>query len=148
MKLNILCIVIFAFFLNCSKNADTNTSTSTFNCKIDGQYFEDNTAAAIIENQISDGLIQIFATKNDRSVELIFDEKVATPGSTSELEGGVSIAGKSYIIDGEKKGMIKITSRSESNISGTFSFEAVDDLITVTKKVQVSEGNFNVAIGK
>lgn len=122
--------------------SDSNVKSS-FSCVIDGKSFDAAIAFAAIENQISDGIIQIIGQKNNDVVELVITQSDAKEGASIKADGGLSMNGVTYAIDESAK--VVITKHTATQIAGTFTLEAVDDYFSPTKKVKITQGKFDVA---
>lgn len=118
---------------------------------MDGVPFKASLAVATVEDDLSDGVLQIIAIdeKNKIHVELILSDLEALPGKTVPSEGGIffEATGKTFIIDPKEKAPVRITARTGNKVSGTFSFKAYEDLYHAGQgRVSVTEGRFEVEI--
>jgi hypothetical protein len=131
---------------------NAETAKGTFTCLIDGKPFKATIAGATIENKLSDGILQVVGTNDKDAVELILTEKEVKNSAVINGEGGVGLNTtdatkmKSYVIMPDAQATVKISTRTTTQVSGTFSFTAVDDVSG--GKVTVTEGKFNVTIEK
>lgn len=128
-------------------------SEAIFTCRVAGTHFKATLAGATVENELSDGILQLFAVDeaSQLSVELIMDDAEAKTGKTLQAEGGVLYlrSGKTYAIAPDNQATVVITARSATRVSGTFYFKAYEDLFQVGKgMLPVTEGRFDVEIGE
>jgi hypothetical protein len=124
----------------------------TLTCLIDGKPFKATFAGATIESKLSDGILQVAGFNDKDAIELILTDKEAKTGASITGEGGVGFntadAGKmkSYVIMPDAPANIKIQNRTATQVSGTFSFTALDDVSG--GKIKVTDGKFDVNIEK
>lgn len=124
-----------------------------FTCAIDSLPFKASLAVATVEDELSDGVLQLLATdeKNRISIELILRDLEAQSGKTILAEGGIffEATGRTYMIDPKEQAKVHITARTGNKVSGTFSFMAYEDLYHAGQSmVSVTEGRFEVEIGE
>ncbi|HMP91331.1 MAG TPA: hypothetical protein PKD90_00530 [Phnomibacter sp.] len=131
---------------------------STLTCTINGKPFKATQAFGTIENQLSDGTLQIFATDGKITIELLLEDKKSTNRATLSIEGGISLSAREDDVYAilpdkvnvtlEKRCVATITRRTSTSVSGTFVFTAANAIIKPTKWVTVAQGKFEVAIQK
>jgi hypothetical protein len=143
----LFCFLFLSINIGCIKEDLSSNTKSMLTCTIGGTSFLTSLAGARVENTISIGTLQIVGyDDNGNAVELLLDDKTAISGKNVDAEGGVIFKGKNYAILPEKPGQVTISKRTKTNVSGTFSFNAVQDIINQTGSISVTNGKFDVTI--
>jgi hypothetical protein len=139
--------LILAIVLSCNSN-DTIDSMGKglLNCTIDGKSFKATIANASVENNLSDGTLQIVGLNGNDGIEILLDNDLAVTGANLSGEGGVMFNNISYAILPEKPAKVSIIKRTDTHVTGTFSFIAEKDIINPGQGVTVSQGSFDVDI--
>jgi hypothetical protein len=127
---------------------DNKAAKNVMTCQINGRKFIASLAGATLETTLSDGTIQLFGMNGDEVVELLLSNTDANSGASIVGEGGVFYDSESFTIVPEKKAVIDIHHRSADHLEGSFSFQAVNDLVAPTKTIIVTNGTFDVTIEK
>ncbi|MBE9461541.1 DUF6252 family protein [Dyadobacter subterraneus] len=145
-------MICLAGFMSCSKKSDDVTpdpaATVGFKVKVDGNNYAPDYAYALANFPGANGYYAIYGMDSKTSDVIA----IALPNSAAEGTypinevnfGIVTISKEDFSTINGGSGSVTITKKTESSLSGTFSFVAYD--ASGTKKRTLTEGSFNVNV--